>query len=251
MTIIKIGLNGAFGKMGKAVEALINNELSSYELVSKIGSTCTPQQMDEACKLCDVMIDFSSPNSIEAITDAAGRNNSCLVVGTTGLKSKHIEFIKSLAKKTPVLYAANTSLGANLIADLSARAATVLNQYDVEIVEAHHRFKKDAPSGTALMIGKKIADVKGIDFEKNAVFDRSAKGAREDNEMSFSSIRGGGIFGECEVIFAGQYEVVSISCRALSRDAFAEGALVAAKWLVNQKPGLYSMKDVLGLSALL
>jgi len=141
-------------------------------------------------------------------------------------------------------------LGANLIADLSARAATVLNQYDVEIVEAHHRFKKDAPSGTALMIGKKIADVKGIDFEKNAVFDRSAKGAREDNEMSFSSIRGGGIFGECEVIFAGQYEVVSISCRALSRDAFAEGALVAAKWLVNQKPGLYSMKDVLGLHAL-
>jgi 4-hydroxy-tetrahydrodipicolinate reductase len=250
MKTIKIGLNGAFGKMGKAVEALIDNELGGYELVSKVGSTCTQQQMDEACKLCDVMIDFSSPNSIEAVTDAVGRNNSCLIVGTTGLKSKHIEFLKSLATKTAVLYSANTSVGANLIADLSARAATVLNQYDVEIVEAHHRFKKDAPSGTALMIGKKIADVKGIDFEKNAVFDRAAKGAREYNEMSFSSIRGGGIFGECEVIFAGQYEVVSISCRALSRDSFAEGALVAAKWLVNQKPGLYSMKDVLGLNAL-
>ncbi len=247
MKVIKIGLNGAFGKMGKAVEALIDEESESYELVSKIGSKCTQQQMDDACSVCDVMIDFSSPNSIEAITEAVGRHGIRLLVGTTGLAPKHIEFLNALAKKTAVLYAANTSLGSNLIADLSARSATILNHYDIEIIEAHHRFKKDAPSGTALMIGKKIAQAKEIDFEKNAVFDRVARGARESNEMSFSSIRGGGIFGDCEVIFAGEHEVVSISCRALSRAAFAEGALVASKWLVDQKPGLYSMKDVLGL----
>ena len=247
MKIIKIGLNGAFGRMGKAVEALINNEPDAYELVSKVGSICTQQEMDEACSVCDVMIDFSSPNSIELLTESAARNGTRLLVGTTGLTSKHMELLDSLSKKTAVLYAANTSLGANLIADLSAKSATILNNYDVEIIEAHHRFKKDAPSGTALMIGRKIAQAKEIDFEKNAVFDRSAKGVREYNEMGFSSIRGGGIFGDCEVIFAGQHEVISISCRALSRDAFAEGALVGAKWLVDQKPGLYSMKDVLGL----
>ncbi len=247
MKVIKIGLNGAFGKMGKAVEALIANEPDSYELVSKVGRICTKEQMDNACSVCDVMVDFSSPNSMKLLTESVARNGTRLLVGTTGLTSKHIELLDSLAKKVAVLYAANTSLGANLIADLSARAATILNHYDVEIIEAHHRFKKDAPSGTALMIGKKIAEAKEIDFEKNAVFDRSARGAREYNEMSFSSIRGGGIFGDCEVIFAGQHEVVSISCRALSRDAFAEGALLAAKWLVDQKPGLYSMKDVLGL----
>lgn len=247
MKVIKIGLNGAFGKMGKAIEALISDQPSDYELVSKVGSTGTQRQMDEACKQCDVMIDFSSPNSIEALTESVGRNGVRLLVGTTGLMPKHMEILNSLAKKTAVLYAANTSLGANLIANLSARAAAILNHYDAEIIEAHHRFKKDAPSGTALMIGKKIALAKEIDFEKNAVFDRSSRVGREHNEIGFSSIRGGGIFGDCEVIFAGQHEVVSISCRALSREAFAEGALVAAKWLVAQKPGMYSMEDVLSI----
>lgn len=246
MRPIKIGLNGAFGKMGRAVEVLICDDAGEvYELVSKISSKCTQQQIDEACKACDVIIDFSSPSSIEAITRAVGKYGVKLVVGTTGLMPKHMKFLESLAKKTAVLYAANTSLGTNLIADLSVKSATILNHYDVEIIEAHHRFKKDAPSGTALMIGKKITQAKKIDFEKNAVFDRSNKGVRKFNEIGFSSIRGGGIFGDCEVIFAGEHEVVSISCRALSRTAFAEGALVAAKWLVDKKPGLYSMKDVL------
>lgn len=244
---MKIGLNGAFGKMGKEIEALISNQREQYKLVAKIGSNCSKEQMDEACRAADVMIDFSSPNSIEALTKSVAINSSKLLVGTTGLLPKHFGFLEDLAKKTAVLYAANTSLGANLIADLSAKSAKILNHYDVEIVEAHHRLKKDAPSGTALMIGKKIAEARKIDFEKNAVFDRVARGARKSNEMSFSSIRGGGIFGDCEIIFAGEHEVISISCRALDRAAFAEGALLAAKWLLGKERGLYSMKDVLGL----
>lgn len=246
MRSIKIGLSGAFGKMGRAIEALIE-ESESYEIVSKIGRISTEQEVNQACKLCDVIIDFSSPNNIEAISSAVDRNGTRLIVGTTGLEPSHMRILEVLAKKTAVIYAANTSLGANLIADLCARSAKILDNYDIEIVEAHHRFKKDAPSGTSLMVGQKIAQAKKIDFAKNAVFDRANKGIREYNEIGFSSIRGGGIFGDCEVIFAGQHEVISISCRALSRSAFAEGALIAARWLVDKKPGLYSMRDVLNL----
>ena len=170
-----------------------------------------------------------------------------LVVGTTGLQAEHFEYLKELSKHVAVLYTTNTSLGANLVAMLSAKAAQILQGYDIEITEAHHKHKKDAPSGTALMIGQRISDALDVDFNKAAVFDRANKGERQDGEIGFSSIRAGGILGENEVLFADENELITIGSRALSRGTYADGALFVARWLSDKKPGLYSMQDVLPL----
>lgn len=246
MKIIKIGLCGAYGNMGRAIEACLING-TSFELVSKLGSSASTQQIFEACSASDIIIDFSSPSSLEILTNAAGACGTKLLVGTTGLTTLHMDLLHALAEKTAVIYAPNTSISANLIAEFAARAAKVLHNYDAEIIESHHRRKKDAPSGTAIMIGREIARARGIDFDENAVFDRSSRGVRAPNDIGFSSLRAGGIFGDNEAIFAGDNEMISISCRAFSRNAFAEGALAAAKWLINKKPGLYSMMEVLDL----
>ena len=247
MSVIKIGLCGANGRMGRAIQALIKDKGDKFILVAILGSEYTNSDLAEFCNDSDVIIDFSNVSSLEKLTKAAILSKTNLMVGTTGLEDKHFTYLKELSKHVAVLYAANTSIGANLVAMLAAKSAKILKIYDVEIIEAHHRHKKDAPSGTALMIGQQIADASGIDFKTNVVFDRANKGLRQVGEIGFSSIRGGGILGENEVIFAGDNEVVTIGCRALSRLAFAEGALFATQWLSNKKAGFYSMQDVLQL----
>ena len=247
MSVIKIGLCGANGRMGRAIQALIKDKGDKFILVATLSSEYTNSDLAEFCNDSDVIIDFSNVSSLEKLTKAAILSKTNLMVGTTGLEDKHFTYLKELSKHVAVLYAANTSIGANLVAMLAAKSAKILKGYDVEIIEAHHRHKKDAPSGTALMIGQQIADASGIDFKTNAVFDRANKGLRQIGEIGFSSIRGGGILGENEVIFADDNEVVTIGCRALSRLAFAEGALFATEWLSNKKAGFYSMQDVLRL----
>ena len=246
MSLIKLGISGAKGRMGKSIESVINSN-NDFEVVARLISSSTKDDIENFCHMCDVIIDFSNPENLKDLMYFASKTSTNIVIGTTALKDKHFKYIEDAAKNISVIYAPNTSLGANLIEDLSIRAARILQNYDTEIIEAHHKHKKDSPSGTALSIGKSIAKTKQIDFDSNAVFDRNSRGPRRKNDISFSSIRGGGIFGDHDIMFAGDHEVITISHKALSRGAFAEGAVFAASWIVNKKPGLYSMRDVLGL----
>ncbi len=247
MSLIKVGISGANGRMGKAIESMINLKSNKFELVARLTSSSTKEDVENSCQVCDVIIDFSKPGSLKNLMQFAEISSTNIVIGTTALESEHFQYIEAAARDVAIVYAPNTSLGANLLEDLSIRAASILNGYDAEIIEAHHKYKKDSPSGTALAIGKSIAKTRQIDFDANAVFDRSSKGLRQKDDITFSSIRGGGIFGEHEIMFAGDNEVISIGHKALSRDAFAEGAVFVASWVVDKAPGLYSMRDVLGL----
>lgn len=246
MRLIKVGISGANGRMGKAIESIIDSN-NHFALSAKLTSSSTKDDIKNSCLLCDVIIDFSTPGSLKNLMHFAANSSTNIIIGTTALESEHFQYIEAAAQKIAVVYAPNTSLGANLLEDLSIKAARILNDYDAEVIEAHHRNKKDAPSGTALAIGKCIANARKIDFDTNAIFNRSSKGLRQKDDITFSSIRGGGIYGEHEIIFAGDNEVVTIGHKALSRDAFAEGAVYAASWIIGKKPGLYSMRDVLGL----
>ena len=247
MNIIKIGLCGSNGRMGKAIAESINQKADKFKLCATFNSSNNDSDLLEFCHQSELIIDFSNANNLKKLTQAAMDSKRRLVVGTTGLLAQDFEYLKALSEHVAVLYTANTSIGANLVAMLAAKAATILAEYDIEIIEAHHKYKKDAPSGTALMIGQRISKALGTDFEQNIIFDCLNKGARQVGEIGFSSIRAGGITGEHEVLFADENELVTIGCRALSRGAFADGALFAARWLSDKKPGFYSMQDVLSL----
>ena len=245
--IIKLGINGAYGKMGSAVSKLILQQPKQYELTAKISSSSKIEEIAEAFECSDIILDFSNSNGFDALMSEAAGGKARLLIGTTGLSQTQLRKLYEISLIKPVLFAPNTSIGANLIAYLASKTAKILNQYDVEIIEEHHRNKKDAPSGTALMIGKEIAKARNINFDECAVFDRTQQEIRKINDIGFSSIRAGGIYGNHEVMFAGDNEIISISCKALSRRAFAEGALLAAIWLSDKTPNFYSMQDVLDL----
>ena len=247
MNLIKVGISGANGRMGQAVESVIKLQNQKFELVAKLTSASTKEDVRNACKISNVIIDFAKPESLEYLTHYASEHSTNLVIGSTALEAKHFEYMKNAAKNTAVIYAPNTSLGANLLEDLATRAAKILKGYDAEIIEAHHKHKKDSPSGTAISVAKSIAKARNIEFDKNIVLDRSAKGTRQNGDISIASVRGGGIFGEHEIIFAGDNELITVGHRALSRSAFAEGAVFAASWVEGKPAGLYSMRDVLGL----
>ena len=171
------------------------------------------------------------------------------VIATTGFSAAQLAVIKGLSRRTPTLLSANTSLGVNVLTSLLGKAAAMLgNDYDVEIIEAHHRFKKDAPSGTALAMGRSIAKALGRNLDKVALNGRKGMtGERTRKEIALLSVRAGDIVGEHTVIFGGIGERLEFVHRAHSRETFARGALRAAKWLADQKPGIYSMQDVLRL----
>jgi 4-hydroxy-tetrahydrodipicolinate reductase len=171
------------------------------------------------------------------------------VIATTGFNPKQLAEIKRLARRTPTLLSANTSLGVNVLVSLVAKAAQMLgDDYDVEVIEMHHRFKKDAPSGTAIALGRSVANALHRDLDKVAINGRKGiVGARGKKEIALLSVRAGDIVGEHTVIFGGIGERIELIHRAHSRDTFARGALRAARWLARRKPGLYSMQDVLGL----
>ena len=244
---IKLGINGANGRMGQCLGDLVASKQKIYDIAARLSKSSRSDEVATACTLCDIILDFSSPNGVESIISHASNSEVKLLIGTTGLQNKHFDLLANIAQTRAVLYAQNTSVSANLIAVLAAQASKILNTYDVEIVDTHHRHKKDAPSGTAIMIGQQIAAAKKLKFNDYAVFNRNNGYIRKNNEIGFSSIRGGEIYGDNEVIFAGDNEVLAMNCRALSRYSFAEGALLAARWLNKQPPGLYSMQDFLTL----
>ena len=197
----------------------------------------------------DVLIEFTHPEAtLEHLREVAAAGKA-MVIGTTGFSPQQVEELKGLARKTRVVFAPNMSVGVNLMFKAVENIAQVLTEgYDVEILEAHHRLKKDAPSGTALKLAQVIAQALGRDLEKVGVYGRHGiTGERTKDEIGIMTVRAGDIVGEHTVIFGGTGERLEVIHRAHNRDNFARGAVRAAQWIVTQPPGLYDMQDVLGL----
>ena len=265
---IKIIIHGAKGKMGRqiiqcalqdpevklagAVEANTDSSLGQdvgelmgigtlgIKLVSEISSIATGEE---------VVIDFSNPEASMKILSLAHQKNLPIVVGTTGFTVSQDEEFKKLSGKIRCVRAPNMSVGVNLLFKLVYEAARVLgNAYDVEIIEAHHHFKKDAPSGTAKAIVQSVSKALGLNPEKDVVYGRDGLvGERKKNEIGVFAVRGGDIVGDHTVLFAGMGERLELIHRAHSRETLARGALRAAKFVASAKPGLYNMQEVLGI----
>lgn len=198
----------------------------------------------------DVIIDFTFHEATMAIARKAAQKGKAMVIGTTGLSPENLKELAELAKNFPCVQAPNMAVGVNVMFKIAAKIASILGQdYDIEIVEAHHRLKKDAPSGTALKLGEMVAGAVNRDLAEVGVFARHGIiGERTDKEIGIQTIRAGDIVGEHTVYFAGAGERIELTHRAHSRDNFARGAAVAAAWVVQQKNGLYTMFDVLDLA---
>ncbi|MFN3959242.1 MAG: 4-hydroxy-tetrahydrodipicolinate reductase [Parvularculaceae bacterium] len=255
MSEIQIVVAGAAGRMGEAIleEARAQGvavagalEREGHGSVGTALAGVTISDRPGALAGKGVLIDFTTPQASLAAARLWAGSGAPLVIGTTGFSAGEEAEIKALAARAPIVKSGNFSLGVNLLAALVKKAAAALGpDYDIEIVEAHHRAKVDAPSGTALLLGRAAAAGRGELLEEKLRLDR--KGARETGAIGMAVIRGGGIIGDHDVTFAGASETVTLSHRALDRSLFAKGALAAARWAAAQPPGLYSMAEVLGL----
>jgi 4-hydroxy-tetrahydrodipicolinate reductase len=197
----------------------------------------------------DGIVDFTAPSATVAFAELAASAGKVHIIGTTGLSAAEEAKVKEAAKRAVIVKSGNMSLGVNLLAALTRRVAKTLDEsFDIEILEMHHNQKVDAPSGTALMLGRAAAEGRGVDLDKHKVASRDGyTGARKPGDIGFAALRGGSVVGEHSVIFAGPAERVELTHKAEDRMIFARGALHAALWARTQKPGLYSMMDVLGL----
>ena len=248
---MKIGITGCTGRVG----ALLVSELLSgnWEGLSLAGGTARGKDhgydffvTDDAAALfeaSDLVIDFTTPEATREHIKLAAATGTPMVIGTTGLSAEDEATLKEAAQKAPIVYASNTSVGITLLLDLVQKAAATLgSDWDIEIFEAHHKHKIDAPSGTALSLGKAAqAGRNGGEF----VHERTGK--RQAGDIGYAVSRGGDVVGEHDVTFFAEGERLTLSHKATNRALFARGALRAATWLAGQKSGLYSMKDVLGL----
>jgi 4-hydroxy-tetrahydrodipicolinate reductase len=266
--MIKIGVAGAAGKMGSRITAL-SKEYEGLQLTgafekkghSEIGRDAgvltgagelgipLAEGLSKVIDKVDLIIDFTSIESTMENLKIAAANGKAMVIGTTGFSKEDLKEIESLTKKIPCVLASNMSLGVNLLLKVLQDVARVLgDEYDIEIVEAHHRLKKDAPSGTALKMAQVIADAVERNLDEVAVYSRKGIiGQRTKKEIGIQTVRAGDIVGEHTVYFGGLGERIEITHKASSRDTFARGALKAALWLAGKPAGLYDMQDVLGL----
>ena len=249
---IKVAIAGALGRMGQALAAVVDAD-PALELAARFDRPDATGDglvsVAEALARAQVVIDFTTPEASAALAAQAAGKGVAIVVGTTGLGPDHIRRIGEAATRVPIVRAGNFSLGINMLMGLVAQAARALpaEAYDIEIFEAHHRHKVDAPSGTALMLG--AAAAKGRDVTLADVARRGRDGitgARPTGEIGFSVLRGGGIIGDHSVTFAGPEETLTLSHSGLDRGLFARGAVAAARWVAGQPPGEYDMQDVLG-----
>jgi 4-hydroxy-tetrahydrodipicolinate reductase len=211
-------------------------------------ATCV--MSDSLAQNVNVLIDFTLPEALEANLQFAVKHSKAIVIGTTGLNKHQLALIDEAAQHIPIVFAANYSVGVNLMLNLVATAASVMGSIaDIEIIEAHHRFKKDSPSGTAMAIGESIANTLNRDLATCAVYGREGDtGERNQQTIGFATIRAGDIVGEHTALFASLGERIEITHKASNRLTFGNGALSAALWLSSQKSGLYSMQQVLNLS---
>lgn len=219
------------------------------ELIGAPGNVHITDDLAAALRVSDVLIDFTRPEGTLAHLAACRANRVKMVIGTTGFSPEQKEELEAASKDAAIVFAPNMSVGVNVTLKLLEMAARVLSEgYDVEIIEAHHRHKVDAPSGTALKMGEVVAKALGRDLGKVAVYERAGHtGERPTGAIGFATVRGGDIVGEHTVMFAGTGERIEISHKAGSRATFAEGALRAARFLADQQNGLFDMQDVLGL----
>ena len=242
---------GAAGRMGRAIAAAAaERDLALAGGADQGGAILGPHGDAAAlAAAADVLVDFSVPQALGGHLSAARTAGTGIVVGTTGLLPEHHALIDETAAVIPVLQAANTSLGVTLLAQLVRQAAARLGpDWDIEIVEMHHRMKVDAPSGTALLLGDAAAEGRAIDLAQHSERGRDGHtGARAEGSIGFASLRGGTVVGDHTVVLAGPGERLELGHRAEDRAVFARGAVAAALWARERRPGLYGMADVLGL----
>ena len=255
--MIKTGILGATGRMGahliKNVTEDEHLELAAVHVYDELKqelpeSVLVTNSIPELLKVCDVVIDFSAPQATQELCEAAMENPAALVIATTGLTVHQQNLIEEAAQQMPVLYASNMSAGIALLKQLVEKVAATLKDFDIEIVEMHHRYKVDAPSGTALTLAEFAAKGRGVDLEKVRVSGRDGQiGPRTKEEIAVMALRGGDIVGRHTVGFYNDGEFIELTHTATSRETFSKGAVRAAKWLVGQQPGLYSINDCLGI----
>jgi len=255
MKKINLAISGCLGRMGQQIikSSKINKDFKLAALTEnkainkKVSGIKIDINTEQAFKKTDVIIDFTVPNCTLDILKIASKLKKRVVIGTTGFTQKEEALIKKFSKKIPILKAGNMSLGVNLLMYLTEIASKSLNnEYLSKIFEVHHKHKKDYPSGTALMLGKGIADGKNKNLH-NLIGKKflNKKSFPYGKKINFNSIRKGEIIGEHEVTFSSGKEIIKLNHEAFDRALYSDGALTAAKWLINRKPGLYSMRDLL------
>ncbi len=255
--MIKVGVFGANGRVGQLIIDDLKNtqdiSLSSVFVRNELNFSIDPSvlvstNINSFLDACDIVIDFSLPEACEALLEAAIKNPKPLVIGTTGLNTHQLNLLKQASEIMPILYATNMSLGVALLNKLVYQAAAALEGFDIEIVEMHHKHKKDAPSGTALTLGESAANGRGLDLDKVRVSGRDGNiGERSNDEIAVMALRGGDIVGRHTVGFYNDGEFIELNHTATSRSTFSKGAIRAGAWLANKKAGLYSISDCLEL----
>ena len=243
---MKVAILGAAGRMGHMLCDLVDRS-EELELIAKCDIREDYPRTWPAGT--EAVIDFTFHEAVPANIAKAAEEGIVYVLGTTGLTDEEQKSVEAAANRIPVVQSGNYSLGINLLLGLVKKAAEVLGvEYDCEVVETHHRHKKDSPSGTALMLAKAAAEGRDQNFGDVAIFGREGMvGERPQGEIAVHAIRGGSVIGDHTVLFAGDVERIEITHKAQTREAFAAGALRAALWAAGKKPGIYSMRDVLGL----
>ena len=268
MKTIRVTVAGASGRMGRTlIRALAETqdmqlafalERSLHADLGRDAGTLAglpaadipvTDDLVTAASKSDAILDFTSPAASVALSEIAAQARIVHVIGTTGFSDADLARLQAAARHAVIVKSGNMSLGVNLLAALVKEAAKVLPNYDIEVVEMHHRMKVDAPSGTALLLGEAAAKGRGVSLREHEVRARDGHtGARSDGAIGFASLRGGTVVGDHTVTLAGPYERIELSHRAEDRMIFARGALAAARWGQGKKPGVYAMSDVLGLS---
>ncbi|WP_457745007.1 4-hydroxy-tetrahydrodipicolinate reductase [Sulfurimonas sp.] len=253
----KVGVFGATGRVGKLlIEDLKSADAMSLATVyvrnslnfSIDPSVLVTADINSFLNASDIIIDFSLPEACEVLLEEAIKNPKPLVIGTTGLNNHQLNLLKQASEIMPVLYATNMSLGVALLNKLVYQASAALKEFDIEVVEMHHRHKKDAPSGTALTLSESAAAGRGLDLDKVRISGRDGNiGERSKDEIAVMALRGGDIVGRHTVGFYNDGEFIELNHTATSRNTFSKGALRAASWLMHKKAGLYSIADCLEL----
>ncbi|ADN09863.1 4-hydroxy-tetrahydrodipicolinate reductase [Sulfurimonas autotrophica] len=255
--MIKVGVFGASGRVGRLlIEDLKTTQemsLSSVYVRNPLDFAIDPSvlvtsDMKSFLNNCDIVIDFSLPEACEMLLEESINTPKPLVIGTTGLNTHQLNLLKQASEIMPVLYATNMSMGVALLNKLVYQASAALEDFDIEIVEMHHRHKKDAPSGTALTLSESAAQARGLDLNKVRVSGRDGNiGERSKDEIAVMALRGGDIVGRHTVGFYNDGEFIELNHTATSRNTFSKGALRAGKWLADKEPSLYNISDCLEL----
>ncbi len=255
--MIKVGIVGSTGRMG---EHLIKNVLEDDRLeltilhvfdelkLSVPESVIITNSMEDVVKESDVVIDFSAPIATQDLCENALKNPTPLVIATTGLNEHQQNLLVEASKEMPILYSSNMSAGIALLKQLVEQVSATLRDFDIEIVEQHHRYKVDAPSGTALTLGEFAAKGRGLELDKVRISGRDGQiGARSRDEIAVMALRGGDIVGRHTVGFYSDGEFLELNHTATSRETFSKGAIRASKWIVDKESGFYTINDCLGI----